>query len=109
MANWGGFSLLSSAVCVLLLCPGSLGQLPFGQGRQARRQTERREWRLERLEAIEPSRRIQAEAGVTEYWDPNEEQFQLAGVAAYRTTIEPRGLVLPYYSNAPRLVYVIQG
>ncbi|CAA7410407.1 unnamed protein product [Spirodela intermedia] len=109
MATRSGLSLLSSAVCVLLLSQGCLGQLPFGEGRQPRRQTERREWRLERLEAVEPSRRIQAEAGVIEYWDQNQEQFQLAGVAAYRTTIEPKGLLLPYYSNAPRLVYIIQG
>ncbi|CAA7389529.1 unnamed protein product [Spirodela intermedia] len=108
MPTSSGLSLLS-AVCVLLLSQGCLGQLPSGEGRQPRRQTERREWRLERLEAVEPSRRIQAEAGVIEYWDQNQEQFQLAGVAAYRTTIEPRGLLLPYYSNAPRLVYIIQG
>ncbi|CAA7398872.1 unnamed protein product [Spirodela intermedia] len=101
--TYGGFSLLSSAVCVLLLCQGSLGQLPFGQGRQPRQQAERRKWRLERLEAVEPSRR-----------DQNEEQFHLAGSWSNSfnspdTTIEPMGLVLPYYSNAPRLVYVIQG
>ncbi|CAA6673187.1 unnamed protein product [Spirodela intermedia] len=34
-------------------------------------------------------------SGVIEYWDQNQEQFQLAGVAAYRTTIEPKGLLLP--------------
>ncbi|CAA6673185.1 unnamed protein product [Spirodela intermedia] len=91
MATRSGLSLLSSAVCVLLLSQGCLGQLPFGEGRR-RRQTERREWRLERLEAVEPSRRIQAEAGVIEYW----------------TRTRSR-LLLPYYSNAPRLVYIIQG
>ncbi|CAA6662474.1 unnamed protein product [Spirodela intermedia] len=111
MTTYGGFSLLSSAVCMLLLCQGSLGQLPFGQGRQPRQQAERREWRLERLEAVEPSRRKittcrknpqMAAAG----------EFPLSWSNSFNspdTTIEPRGLVLPYYSNAPRLVYVIQG
>ena len=53
--------------------------------------------------------RVPSEAGFTEYLDQNHEQFRCAGVAVHRRTILPRGLLLPSYSNAPSLVYVVQG
>ncbi|XP_041004554.1 11S globulin seed storage protein Jug r 4 [Juglans microcarpa x Juglans regia] len=64
---------------------------------------------LNRLAALEPTNRIEAEAGVIESWDPNNQQFQCAGVAVVRRTIEPNGLLLPQYSNAPQLVYIARG
>ncbi|CAK7346396.1 unnamed protein product [Dovyalis caffra] len=64
---------------------------------------------LDRLNALKPDNRIKSEAGVTESWDPNHDQFQCAGVAILRRTIEPNGLLLPSYSNAPQLIYIVQG
>ncbi|KAJ6736244.1 12S SEED STORAGE PROTEIN CRC [Salix viminalis] len=64
---------------------------------------------LDRLDALKPDNRVRSEAGLTESWDPNHDQFQCAGVAVVRRTIEPNGLLLPSYSNAPQLVYIVQG
>ncbi|XP_042449094.1 cocosin 1-like [Zingiber officinale] len=75
------------------------GQLTFQQGMCG----------IERLSALEPSRRVQSEAGVTEYFDQLQQQMQCAGVSAYRRTIQPRGLLLPFFSNAPKLIYIVQG
>ncbi|CAN1766587.1 11S globulin [Linum perenne] len=61
------------------------------------------------INAIEPDNTVQAEAGTIETWDPTRQQFQCAGVAMVRRTIEPNGLLLPSYSNTPQLIYVIQG
>ncbi|KAG6724296.1 hypothetical protein I3842_03G253900 [Carya illinoinensis] len=61
------------------------------------------------LDALKPTNRIEAEAGVIESWDPNHQQLQCAGVAVVRRTIEPNGLLLPHYSNAPQLVYIARG
>ena len=87
----------------------------FGMGGQSLWHTSRgfgigqRACRFERLEALEPSRRVQYEAGVTEYYDENNEQLRCAGLSARRRIINPRGLRLPAYSNAPSLVYIKQG
>ncbi|KAA8543372.1 hypothetical protein F0562_021133 [Nyssa sinensis] len=64
---------------------------------------------IQRLNALEPTGRSQAEAGVTEFWDENNEQLECAGVAVVRHTIQPRGLLLPSYTNAPVLAYIVQG
>lgn len=96
--------LLSISLClVVLLFNGCLAQ---SGGRQ---QQEFGQCQLKRLDALEPSNRIEAEAGVIESWDPNHQQFQCAGVAVVRRTIEPNGLLLPQYSNAPQLVYIAKG
>ncbi|XP_072967973.1 cocosin 1-like [Typha angustifolia] len=108
-------SLLSFSLCFLVLFHGSLAQLGFGQGQATspwqaqRRFGAQRECRLERLDAIEPLRRVQSEAGFIEYFDQNNEQLRCAGVSAKRVIIQPRGLLLPSYYNAPSLVYVLQG
>ena len=102
--------LLSFSICFLVLhgCFAQIEQvtrltrLPH----QHRFQTE---CRLDNLNAQEPSKRIESEAGFTEYWDQNDDQFKCAGVALLRHTIQRRGLLLPSYSNAPRLFYVAQG
>ncbi|XP_072973221.1 cocosin 1-like [Typha angustifolia] len=106
-SSWLPFSL-----CFLVLCNVSLAQLGYSQGQQwqsQRRLGSESQCRIERINAQEPSRRVQSEAGVTEYFDQNDEQFQCAGVAAFRRVIEPKGLLLPSFSNAPRLIYIIQG
>ena len=102
--------LLSFSICFLVLhgCFAQIEQvtrltrLPH----QHRFQTE---CRLDNLNAQEPSKRIESEAGFTEYWDQNDDQFKCAGIALLRHTIQRRGLLLPSYSNAPRLFYVAQG
>jgi hypothetical protein len=48
-------------------------------------------------------------AGVTEVWDTNEDEFQCAGVAATRNTLQPNSLSQPNYQPAPLLVYIEQG
>lgn len=96
--------LLSISLCLVALVNGCLAQSTGG-----RQQPRLGECKLKRLVALEPSNRIEAEAGVIESWDPNNQQFQCAGVAVVRRTIEPNGLLLPQYSNAPQLVYIVKG
>ncbi|CAN4101958.1 unnamed protein product [Withania somnifera] len=52
---------------------------------------------------------MQAEAGVTEFFDLNNQQFQCAGVSVFRHIIQSKGLLLPFYTNSPILAYVVQG
>lgn len=100
-----------------LLVHGCLAQLgqdqPFlWQNLQEQQQhtlRARTDCRIQRLEAQEPTIRLDSEAGRTEFWDRNNEQFQCAGVAAVRNHIEPKGLLLPHYNNAPQIVYVVRG
>ncbi|XP_077250734.1 cocosin 1-like [Tasmannia lanceolata] len=100
------------ALC-LFFFHGSLGQIEMRRGQfqqgQQRRFRDQSECRIQSLSALEPNRRVEAEAGVTESWDENNEQLDCAGVAATRYTIEPKGLLLPFFSNAPKLVYIEQG
>nr|TKS03400.1 legumin family protein [Populus alba] len=96
-------NVLLSFSLFLVLFHGSLG-LTADRSRQHQGQCQ-----LDRLNALKPDNRIKSEAGVTESWDPNHDQFQCAGVAVVRRTIEPNGLLLPSYSNAPQLVYIVQG
>lgn len=79
---------------------------PRGQPQQQRFQSE---CQIESLNAVEPQQRVESEGGVTEFWNQNENQFQCAGVAAVRHQINRRGLLLPSFQNAPKLVYVVQG
>ncbi|GFZ13512.1 hypothetical protein Acr_23g0018970 [Actinidia rufa] len=72
-------------------------------------QQQKGECQIQRLNAQEPQQRIQAEAGVTEFWDWTDDQFQCAGVAACRNMIQPRGLLLPSYTNAPTVIYILKG
>ncbi|KAJ3693817.1 hypothetical protein LUZ60_009297 [Juncus effusus] len=86
-------SSIAFSLCILVLFHGCLAQVGFGG--QASWQVPRgvgssqRACRFERLSALEPSRIVQSEAGVTEYYE--------------------EGLRLPSYSNAPALVYITQG
>lgn len=111
--------LLSFSLCFLVLFNVCLATDQNIQGYRSRRygesqrygegQRRYRECRLDRLDALEPSNRIEAEGGVIEMWDPNHEEFQCAGVAFQRYLIDPKGLLLPQYTNAPRLMYVERG
>ncbi|GFP82910.1 11s globulin subunit beta [Phtheirospermum japonicum] len=64
---------------------------------------------IRNINAQDPSRSIQAEGGVTEFWDYQNQQFQCAGVSIRRHRIQPKGLLLPLYHNAPVLVYAVKG
>uniref|UniRef100_A0A0D9VEJ9 Cupin type-1 domain-containing protein n=2 Tax=Leersia perrieri TaxID=77586 RepID=A0A0D9VEJ9_9ORYZ len=105
------FSRFSIYFSVLLLCHGSVAQLfgpninPWNNPRQGGF----RECRFDRLQAFEPLRRVRSEAGVTEYFDQNNEQFQCTGTFVIRRVIEPQGLLVPRYTNTPGVVYIIQG
>ncbi|EXC31958.1 Legumin A [Morus notabilis] len=94
--------LISLSVCLLVLFHGCLAR-PTGQ------YLRQNECQLDRLEAREPDHRVQSEGGLFESWNPNHEQFQCAGVALLRLTIQPNGLHLPSYTNAPQLVHIIRG
>jgi hypothetical protein len=52
---------------------------------------------------------VRSEAGLTEYFEEQNEQFRCVGVSVIRRVIEPQGLLLPRYHNAPGLVYILQG
>lgn len=103
------------ALFVLFLSYGCQAQLDFdrqsmGQPLSSmRRLGYRSQCQVERLTALEPTRRVPSEAGFTEYFDQNNEQLQCAAVTAHRRTIMPRGLLLPSFSSAPSLVYILQG
>ncbi|KAA8539015.1 hypothetical protein F0562_025707 [Nyssa sinensis] len=94
-------SLLSITLCLLFLCNICLSDRQSWQ--------QQSECQIQNLNPLEAARRIQHEAGVTEVWDQNNDQIECAGVAVTRHVIEPRGLLLPSFNNAPMLVYVIQG
>nr|CAA54153.1 12s globulin [Avena sativa] len=97
--------------CIFLLYNGSMAQL-FGQSFtpwQSSRQGGLKGCKFDRLQAFEPLRQVRSQAGVTEYFDEQNEQFRCTGVFVIRRVIEPQGLLLPQYHNAPGLVYILQG
>ncbi|KAI3886061.1 hypothetical protein MKX03_003642 [Papaver bracteatum] len=105
--------LFSLGLCILLLhgCVAQIEQQGGGwQSQQQQRQPQRRyqagqsQCQIQSLNAQEPNRRFESEAGVTEFWDQTNEQFDCAGVSATRHIIQPRGLLLPSFANAPRLM-----
>ncbi|KAK9724314.1 hypothetical protein RND81_05G063400 [Saponaria officinalis] len=80
------------------------------QTRLDRGQQIRNDCQINQLTAAEPSYRIESEAGVTEIWEPNQqEELKCAGVTVIRHQIEPKGLALPHYVNAPIITYVVNG
>lgn len=87
-----------------------MAQVP-GQGStwQSPRQGGSRECSFDRLQTIEPLTQVRSQAGLTEYFDEQNEQFRCAGVSVIRRVIEPRGLLLPRYHNTPGLVYILEG
>uniref|UniRef100_A0ACD5TCS4 Uncharacterized protein n=1 Tax=Avena sativa TaxID=4498 RepID=A0ACD5TCS4_AVESA len=96
---------------IFLFCHGTMAQL-FGQSFtpwQSYRQGGVRGCSFDRLQALEPIRQVRSQAGLTQYFDEQNEQFRCTGVSVIRRVIEPQGLVLPQYHNAPGLVYILQG
>ncbi|XP_016439381.2 11S globulin seed storage protein Ana o 2.0101 [Nicotiana tabacum] len=111
-------SLLPLALCFFLLFNGCFAQIEqqqrflwqkLQQQQQHRRGRARTECRIQSLKAREPTYKFDSEAGTTEFWDRNNEEFECAGVAAVRNVIQPQGLLLPHYNNAPQLLYIVQG
>lgn len=76
---------------------------------QQQQQQQQNQCDLRRIDALEPYNSIQAEAGVTEFWDSNNQQFQCTGVEFIRHRIQPGGLLLPSYVNTPLLAFIEQG
>ncbi|XP_047309571.1 11S globulin seed storage protein Jug r 4-like [Impatiens glandulifera] len=98
MAN--SYVLPISILCFMVLTTGGYGQA--GQQQKA-------QCRIQSLNPLEPARRLQHEAGYTDVWDQTSDQIQCAGVAASRHLIQQGGLLLPTFSNAPLLAYVVKG
>nr|GMD13942.1 legumin A-like [Ipomoea batatas] len=94
-------ALLSLSLTFLVLFNGCFARQSYQQSPN--------ECQLRQINAFEPTLRIQAEGGVTDFWDPYNEQFQCGGAHLYRHIIQPRGLLLPSYTNAPLVAYVQQG
>ncbi|KAJ6965213.1 hypothetical protein NC652_003192 [Populus alba x Populus x berolinensis] len=61
---------------------------------QGQRRSQQNECQFDRINALDPARKIRSEAGVTEIWDENDQQFQCAAVVVIRHTINQRGLLL---------------
>ncbi|KAF7804636.1 legumin A [Senna tora] len=95
------FCMLFLPLCFLLLSSWCLGsQQEFEENECLQ---------MDRLEALEPDHRINSEAGTIETWNPNNTQLKCGGVALSRCTMQPNGLRLPSYSNAPQLIYIVSG
>uniref|UniRef100_A0A0D9XVA4 Cupin type-1 domain-containing protein n=1 Tax=Leersia perrieri TaxID=77586 RepID=A0A0D9XVA4_9ORYZ len=103
--------IVFSVICLFLLCHGSLAQF-LSQSTSQWQSSHRgspRECRFDQLQAFEPIRTVRSQAGTTEFFDVSNQLFQCTGVSVVRQVIEPRGLLLPHYSNGATLVYIIQG
>ncbi|KAK9048126.1 hypothetical protein SSX86_032911 [Deinandra increscens subsp. villosa] len=77
--------------------------------RSSRHQQDNNVCRFDRIDTLEPVERVQSEGGFTEFFDSDEQQLQCAGVEVIRHQIQPRGLLLPSYTNTPILFFVEQG
>lgn len=93
----------SLLLAFFLLFAGTLAR------QQQHQQQQQNQCQINRINALEPYDSIQAEAGVTEFWEPNNQQFQCAGVEFIRHRIQPGGLLLPSYVNTPLLSFTEQG
>ncbi|OMO54847.1 11-S seed storage protein, plant [Corchorus capsularis] len=100
----------------LVLFHGCLGQIDLVTNRgqspfSTQQQSERRQspCQLQNLNVLQPKHRFKSEAGYTEFWDQNEQEFQCANVAFLRHTIFRKGLLLPSFNNAPQLIFVQEG
>uniref|UniRef100_A0A0E0JZG5 Cupin type-1 domain-containing protein n=1 Tax=Oryza punctata TaxID=4537 RepID=A0A0E0JZG5_ORYPU len=66
--------------------------------------------RFEHLTALEATHQQRSEAGFTEYYNTEaRNDFRCAGVSVRHLVVENKGLVLPMYANAHKLVYIVQG
>lgn len=76
---------------------------------EKRQLSEAEKCQMGRITASQPSEGFMSEGGRTEFWNQEEDQFQCAGVASMKETIQPNALSLPKFFPAPRLIYVEQG
>ncbi|CAA7017480.1 unnamed protein product [Microthlaspi erraticum] len=67
------------------------------------------ECQLDKLDALEPSHVLKAEAGRIEVWDHHAPQLRCSGVAFVRYIIESKGLYLPSFFNTAKLSFVAKG
>ncbi|PWA76653.1 11-S seed storage protein, conserved site-containing protein [Artemisia annua] len=103
--------LVPLGLCFLVLFHSCLAQssIPWQQ-QQSPRLRGQSSCQINRITAREPNRRVESEAGVSEFWDSFEnDELECAGVEAVRHTINPKGLLLPYYPSTPELVYIVRG
>lgn len=99
LSNMAKALLLSASLCLVLLFNGCL----------ARSDRPQNQCQFDRLQAREPDNHVQSEGGIIESWNPQHKEFQCAGVALLRLTIQPNGLHLPSYTNAPQLIHIVRG
>ncbi|KAL5198261.1 hypothetical protein ABZP36_001773 [Zizania latifolia] len=106
-------AILPLCLSLILLFQVSTGQFSFGEssrgfrGDQASRQ---QQCRFEHLAALEATEQQRSEAGFTEYYNTDaRNEFGCAGVNVRRWVVESKGLVLPTYAGAHKLVYIVQG
>ncbi|KAI8006415.1 hypothetical protein LOK49_LG07G01661 [Camellia lanceoleosa] len=67
-------AFLAVSFCLLVLCNSCLAVRPSRQLQQQQQQYQQGECRIQNLNPLEPNRRIQHEAGITEIWDQNNDQ-----------------------------------
>lgn len=99
-------SFLVTFLVLFYVTQAQLGQLGASRRKFG---DQRSKCRIDRLNALRPSQRIESEAGVHELYDENEDQLQCAGVSVLRARIERNGLHLPSYYSSPSLIYVLRG
>ncbi|GJT75318.1 11S globulin seed storage protein G3-like protein [Tanacetum coccineum] len=99
---------MASKASLLILFSFLLVSTSFAR-QQQHQQQQQNLCQLRNIEALEPYDVVQAEAGVTEFWDANDQQFQCAGVDFIRHRIQPGGLMLPSYVNTPLLSLIERG
>ncbi|KAL4588059.1 hypothetical protein LXL04_000937 [Taraxacum kok-saghyz] len=102
-------SKASLLLSFLLLVSTCLAHHQQQQQKQQQQWQPQNQCQISRIDALEPVERIQAEAGVTEIWNTDEKQFQCAGVEFIRHRVQPGGLLLPSYVNAPLLSFIEKG
>ncbi|CAI9781269.1 unnamed protein product [Fraxinus pennsylvanica] len=90
-------------VCLLFLSMVLLFSLSFAQ------QPRKDKCQIQKINALQPKYKIQAEGGFTESYDYNDDQFQCAGAAFLRHTVYRRSLLLPSYTSSPLLAYAVKG
>ncbi|GKC58798.1 legumin A, partial [Tanacetum coccineum] len=74
------------SLSLLLLLNGCLANKQYQKIFQ-----QKNECQIQRINALEPTQIVQSEAGFTEFFDTNEQQFQCAGVEVVRHQIQPQG------------------
>ncbi|XP_028758363.1 11S globulin [Neltuma alba] len=97
-----------SLVCFVVLMLAS-DSVAHRQKMRMDRRPQVGECQLDRLESLKPVYRIESEGGVTESWNHSDKILRCAGVTLVRRTVQPKGLVLPSYTNAPQLLYYVRG